>query len=368
MLSGKRLAACQRCYQEEDAGLQSRRLRSLENNRAHRGALGFTNWVNSLKNEGGVATSLPSHVEVRLGSQCNLRCRICAPEFSHLIRKEMESLAQEGTILPEFYIQNLHEAQKRDDKSWQEDYVQKVLANADNINSLYFAAGEPLITPAYQKLVQGLVENQHAKHIHLTINTNGTTASPFWLESLAHFQKVELYLSLDSIGSALEYQRTGSSWKKIQDNIQKFFSLGDRVHLKIFPTLSIYNIRTLGPMLSWFGDCYEQYGSGSLSLSLNFLHTPKFLKATMLPAQFVPELREQWQAIASSCPYFNTQEGKDNLKRLENTLDRCGHSTHPSQIQTLLHYTQIMDNRYHQSLEKELPEAGQIFEVFRSQI
>ncbi|MCB0384340.1 MAG: twitch domain-containing radical SAM protein [Bdellovibrionales bacterium] len=368
MLIGQRLPYCTRCYQEEDRGLLSRRQRSIANNQREMGDGGFVDWISHLKLNKGIADSCPSHVEVRLGSRCNLRCRICAPEFSHLIRKEMESLLDKGCKLPGFYSENLQLIKDRDDSTWQKDYIDKILSTSSTIRSLYLAGGEPFVTPSYQGLIDGLIQSRDSHHIKLTINTNGTVATANWLTRLAQFESVELYISLDSVGRALEYQRTGVNWQDIQVNLEKFLELGERVHIKIFPTLSIYNILEIADLLSWFGEFHHTHCENVLSLQINILHTPKFLQATLLPQEFVPEIEQQLEHLANTFSYFNQIEGKATLDKIRTVLSQCESRVPNQNLNDLWDYTQLMDKQYNQKLADYCPQTARVFSVLKNSI
>lgn len=368
MLRGDRLPYCGRCYQEEERGLVSRRQRSIENNLRQRGPEAFQDWLGRLQSEGGQTQERPSHVEVRLGSKCNLRCRICAPEFSQLIRKAMEQLTQQGSMLPEFYRENLKLSQSRDDQSWQVDYVEKILANSSSINSMYFAGGEPLITAAYQRLVDEVIKSGDAGHISLTVNTNGTIATPYWLEAFEAFESVELYVSLDGIGPSVEYQRAGLSWPVVADNIQKFLNIDQNIRVKIFPTLSILNIAEIGSLLSWYGELQGKHRPDSLTLQVNVLHTPRFLQAVLLPHEHVSEIRSQVDEIARSFPTFQTDDGLSAINKIQTVLNQCGQKEFTKEIKELLAYTELMDSHYDQKLADHCPATGRVFRTLNNSI
>ncbi|MCC7404780.1 MAG: twitch domain-containing radical SAM protein [Bdellovibrionales bacterium] len=360
MLDGQPTDTCTRCYQEESAGILSRRQRSIKNQRQTRGEQGWAQWLSHLQAETGDTGERPSHVEVRLGSNCNLRCRICAPEFSQPIRRTMEAVIAAGQELPAYYRDNLARVDGRDDLHWQNDYIASLLEIAPSIRSMYFAAGEPLVTPAYQKLVDGLIRSGDARHIQLTVNTNGTTAAREWLERFKAFERTELWISLDGIGKAFEYQRSGAAWDRFERNFEAFTSLGNQLHLRFFPTISLLNVMHLTPLLRWIGKRTSGLGGENLSCQINLLHTPIFLHAQWLPASLVGGLRTSLKEIERDYLYFRTPDGQNVMTKLNALLDLCGQVAPPQVTRDLLYHTQLLDRLYHQELGEYMPETAQV--------
>lgn len=360
MLDGQASDTCTRCYQEEAAGILSRRQRSIEKQRQSRGDDGFVQWVTRLQAETGDTRELPSHVEVRMGSNCNLRCRICAPEFSQPIRRTLEAVLAAGQELPAYYRENLARVHGRDDLQWQKDYVSSLLEVGPSIRSMYFAGGEPLVTPAYQKLVDGLIQSGDARHIQLTINTNGTTAAREWLERFKAFERTELWISLDGIGKAFEYQRSGAAWDRFERNFEAFTSLGNKLQLRFFPTVSILNVMHLTPLLRWIGKRTSGLGGENLSCQINLLHTPTFLHAKWLPSNFVAGIRTSLKEVERDYIYFRTPDGQKVMMKLHSLLDLCGPVAPPSVIRDLIYHTQLLDRLYHQELGEFMPETAQV--------
>ena len=84
MLAGERLPDhCSTCYQYEDLGIES--YRQFET-KEWVTKLGITN-VNDLDH-----IDRPYYYELRLSNKCNLMCRGCQPEFSHLIDRKSTRL------------------------------------------------------------------------------------------------------------------------------------------------------------------------------------------------------------------------------------------------------------------------------------
>jgi len=74
-----------------------------------------------------------------------------------------------------------------------------------------------------------------------------------------------------------EYQRNGSNWTVLLDNVKKFKDkLSDTFSIEIFPTVNIQNVYYLPELVSWAE-------SLELPIYFNMLLGPKFLSVDCLP-------------------------------------------------------------------------------------
>ena len=80
MLAGMYVKECGRCYEHEQKGLQSSRQWANENFKAP------------------VLHSNPTHLELRLGNKCNLKCNSCWSVSSDQIYKERKKILQQETV------------------------------------------------------------------------------------------------------------------------------------------------------------------------------------------------------------------------------------------------------------------------------
>lgn len=281
-LENKRPASCQRCWDEEDAGIKS--YREITNEFNYR----FVNSIQEIKED------KPIIIDFKLSNLCNLKCRICSPYQSSLWIKE--------------YTEDVD--------SYVRDYEMKteVIFNDENkemfnkwlptIKQLQLFGGEPLVHPDFEMILKLAIQSGHAKDdMHVTVNSNGTIFSPFVKDvGLRDFHYFNMNLSIDDIGQRFEYQRHPAKWHRVENNIRKFAENqgAEQPHgsVNIYSTLSIFNIYYLPEFLEWT----KQF---NLPLFLNLVHFPHYFSLVNLPKEAKEATIKKLEAFDASA--FNLE-------------------------------------------------------------
>jgi hypothetical protein len=118
-----------------------------------------------------------------------------------------------------------------------------------------------------------LIDNNHAQHIRIKYNTNGTRLPTEQLLFWSKFKAVELNISVDGIGKQFEYLRFPAKWDELNSNVRFYQNLRNNVpnlELTIITTVSILNIGYIEEILDY---CQ----SHDLKLFLNMLDRPAVL-------------------------------------------------------------------------------------------
>lgn len=230
MLDGVEPKHCQGCYNSERMGATSKRIR--ENNHWKK-YWDLTSTVN--------APNSQPYVDVRFSNICNLKCRSCNPQSSHVIGAEYKALgwATPKQILLESYSTEL-------DRTLAE--------NASHIDQVYFCGGEPLIMEGHYRLLQLLIDNQNFDaELRYSSNLNELSFKSYnVLDYWIKFNNVSVHASLDGIGNKIEYIRHGSKWSNILRNLDTLKSNG--IGIKIAPTVSVFNILDIAEICKFYVD------------------------------------------------------------------------------------------------------------------
>jgi hypothetical protein len=106
--------------------------------------------------------------------------------------------------------------------------------------------------------------------LYVFYNTNGTIkVSNEILDLWSECKLVELYFSIDDIGSRLEYQRPGISWDKLQDNLLWFKDNMPVNHMfKINCVYSYLNFYYLDELYRWYEKYFKQNRLGDETIFL----------------------------------------------------------------------------------------------------
>lgn len=206
MLAGESPANCAKClYREAHEGTSRRQKENLA-------------WQNELTEE--KARSLTAHdgslnqppilLDIRTGNVCNLKCVTCFPTNSTKWLEDKDLLGkyentQLAAVTPAW--------DQPDGPAWR--FVREYGKALKIVN---FLGGEPLASPLHQSILDSLID-QRAFQVSLKYVSNGTLIKPELLDQWSRFHSVQLMVSLDGVGSVLEFIRFPAKWGKLKENL-----------------------------------------------------------------------------------------------------------------------------------------------------
>lgn len=221
MLSGERLPThCQSCYQLESMNILSARQQET---------VEWANRLNITSIEDLQKIKSPAYYEIRPSNKCNLQCRMCSPNSSHLIGKEYKALGLISEIPPD----------QRTDFD---------LIDFSTLKKLYVGGGEPTVMPEFYEFLDKCIAEQKVDFEFL-LNTNGTKLSNRFKEKLKHFTNFQFIVSLDGYHSLNHYIRWPSDWNTIIENMHYLKNNKHKCATNI--TVSIYNVLGLYDLLEF---------------------------------------------------------------------------------------------------------------------
>jgi molybdenum cofactor biosynthesis enzyme MoaA len=226
MLNGEMLPDyCSDCYGREDKGIISARV-SETPEWVYR--LGIKT-IDDLKN-----IKKPAFYDLRPSNKCNLLCRICNPNDSHLIAKEYKKL--KITPVDSIYKIDKHQSDLFD------------LVEFDNLNKLLVAGGEPTIMPEFFKFLEKCIATGNTD-FEVNVTTNGTNLSERLKKLVKQFRDFSWVFSIDGYKELNYYSRYPSNWSNIVDHWR--YHLSQKNPVTVNTTISIYNINTLDKLFEW---------------------------------------------------------------------------------------------------------------------
>jgi len=255
MLKGEYLDCCARCYREEDAGLESARMRHNKN------------W--------GSYISEPKILllDLRLGNICNLKCRMCNPAISTAWIEDEKKLSVRN------YSKTSLEKMENYDWYNQESFWNDLTTVLDSCEMIYLSGGEPALLMDQQiKLFDKCIEMGVAKNIEIEYNTNLTIdvskTSKYW----KHFKHTKINCSIDGIGEVNDYIRYPSKWDRVEKNFLLLHEMtkGNNAHINPVITVQILNILHLNSIFEYLKEL-------KLKATLNILDEPNFYNVKVLP-------------------------------------------------------------------------------------
>lgn len=261
--------ACKSCWQAEDYGHDSpRSFYTTRYNSACGDKLQF--------------------LDFRHSNQCNLKCRYCGPHFSNQWAKELN-------VIPSYKHADIQEF---------EDTL-----FVDTVSDVYWCGGEPLILKDHYDACQRLIDKGISGNITLRYNTNLTVlkykdidVADIW----SKFKAVNIEVSVDAVGEAAAYIRSGSDWETIDKNIKAILDRKmQNVKLRLTPVISLLNI--------WFlPELIEYARSLNIEVLPYVLYGPDYLSISALPAELKVLARNKLELV----------KGKIRTKEIVYALDQ----------------------------------------------
>ena len=281
MLNNEKLSGCQYCWDEEASGKVSKRMR--ENKRFLKNYGHRLNFAKS--NEGSVSEN-PPYLDLRLGNQCNLKCRTCNPLFSSLWRKELEKnekAMSENVLLKNTYQNDFNRT--KNVENWYETgiFFNTVKQISSSLRRIYISGGEPFLIKRQNLFVDHFLKTGVYKKIVVDMNTNLTYLDQALLKKLAQFKRVCFSVSIDAYGDKNNWIRSPSKFSKIEKNMEEILKLSGNVKVSINCTVSVYNILYLSELIDWSRGIAKRLNKSVPVIHCDLLHHPFFQQISVLP-------------------------------------------------------------------------------------
>jgi MoaA/NifB/PqqE/SkfB family radical SAM enzyme len=339
MLQERKSAACQRCYEQEDAGFFSGR-RSANKHHGHQ--------IGNLK---GTPFKM-SYWDIRFSNLCNLSCRSCGHIFSSSWYQDQARLAG-----PEWAANNkpLNIAGRTKEDMWEQ-----LIPHLDYVEQIYFAGGEPLMMEEHYNILDEL-ERRGRFDVRLIYNTNFTqtrlkdrTVFDYWRK----FDSVAVGASLDAMGPRAEYIRRGTTWDQVERNREQMMSICPQVDFYISPTLSIMNALHLPDFhRTWVEKGYIR----PQDLNINILQDPTYLRIDIAPVAYKQRV---CQAYHEHLEWLRPQ---DPLERatvgFESAVNYMMATDNTQLIPKFWSKTRELDSIRNEDILSVIPELGNLISV-----
>lgn len=287
MLAGEKLPNhCSTCYKYEEQGIESYRIHETKD------------WltklnINSLADLDNITS--PKYYEVRLSNKCNIMCRSCNPNYSHLIAREYKKI----NIKNEFSIEKNFEYSTLD---------QIDISTLTPDVRVYLTGGEPTIIADVYRFMENCIAAGKT-NFDFTLGTNAVKISDKFLALADHFSSLNFSISLDGYGKVNDYWRWGSDWDTVIKNTKLLQSRGHNISINCVP--GIYNVTNLHLLYEF--------------LEKEFPHTTVYLQMNYEPLQSVWNHPNAAMVVESMKRCMNTKiyyaDGKSNKTLIDSVYN-----------------------------------------------
>lgn len=282
MLEDKQIPECKRCYSLEEYGVWS--LRQSNNRRRFESVRDL---VENTNQDGSIEQFKLKYLDIRFSNLCNMKCRTCGPACSSRWAEEFTQMYGKKH-LSVFNMKKIVASNNEND-----ELLDKLRPYLLDVEEVYFAGGESMITNEHYDILDYWLENNHTQ-VELTYTTNFLTLrfkNKNALEYWKNFKDVRIWASLDAMGSILELMRHGAIWDDIYDNILRVKQETPHVKFGITPTISIWNVFHF-PKFHRF--LLDNNLIGLEDLRLNILTHPSHMALDILPKHIAEKAADTW--------------------------------------------------------------------------
>lgn len=176
------------------------------------------------------------YLEFNLGNLCNMKCRMCDSRNSSKWAADEIALGKVPQPL----------------RRWNLDNIDVDLSTIDRIK---FKGGEPCLEQ--DAIISILNRVSSCKgglgDVTIDVTTNGSKVfNDELMRLLSGCKLVQLNISIDGIGDVNDYQRTGSNWSDISENLRSYHrSCGENFVLQTTTTWTLLNANGSIEFMSW---------------------------------------------------------------------------------------------------------------------
>lgn len=258
LTNGIKHPSCDKCWKLEESGMQSYR----------------QTWNKLYENSGNNNLDVKLEViDLRLGNQCNLKCRMCNSSWSNQISSQIQELRSLG--VDNTYTQmDVKGTVKQTDKFLDDLFY--LLKNTPTIKEIKLAGGEPFAMEEVEELIFKLVEH-NITNLELSLLTNVTIVKDKIVEQLEKFKSTHIQCSIDGVGDLLEYQRHPCKWEVLERNFTKLYN--SKLTVNLTPCWSNLNVLSVAEFLEWTQKFPKSY------VAYNEVNTPSYLDWRIVPIE-----------------------------------------------------------------------------------
>ena len=271
MLSDSKPVECEGCWQDESAGVFSKR--QYENNRWQHVLpnIKFTKKLDKIQYK---------YIELRLGNVCNCACMTCNANSSSLWLQTEKIVS---TIVPWFKCID------PEDCSWIDsvEFYEMLAKHSNEVEEIYINGGEPTLIKAHYTYLDQLVKNKVAKNIKLVYSLNMTQIPDELIALWTHFKQVVVNASIDDVNDRNFYIRYPTKWPDVINSLEKL-AANEHINWHVTQTVSIFNVSNLHKLSDFLSIKYNKIPHH------NYVLYPDYLSLAALPDFNRIKLKEQY--------------------------------------------------------------------------
>jgi organic radical activating enzyme len=324
MLAGERPAGCEYCWKIEDMGVDA------VSDRVYKSKIYPIRALNDAYN------TPPEHdvdlrtLEIAFDRTCQFACSYCNPAFSSTWARDIKRNGPYNNLVSDGrnHFTHTHESSQLYRYGETNPYVEAFFqwwesSLHKSLQELRITGGEPLMSAHTWKLIDWFKTNAGKSSTRLAINSNlGADVDVSRLLEATQGTDVEIYTSMEAVGTHAEYIRDGLNYTVWENNVRLLLDAGITVH--VMSTINALCLPSLPSLLSTLVRLKGQYGHQRVNFTLNILRFPSFQSALVLPHSLRLRYRlalENFLSRWRDIPAVLQEHEINHLQRLIDYLD-----------------------------------------------
>jgi len=267
-------------------------------------------------------------IELRASNLCNFKCRMCNADSSSEWQKEVE----EHPILLNYTQFKFRDFTNTSEGNF--DELKKL--SLDNVRTVCFTGGEPLLIKQYYDFMDHMIESGANEKTMLELYSNCSVWNPLFIDRLLKFKRARFVMSIDGVDKVAEYNRKGTKWNIVQENIFKFAQLP--IHQLYYNVaISPYNLLDFANLAKFLMRVYDVNNglqtrcySVTVPYALHWVHLNQDLRDRV-----ISEIDQSLEILAPN--------NFDIIKKELRAIKAHMLETQPEKPELFVNYTRILD-------------------------
>lgn len=289
-----------------------------------------------------------TQVALYFDNTCDMKCVYCNPSLSSQWESEINNIKKNNiktkfTLNEKFGVnrnKDLYKIRIQRIHEFLEALGAQAGKNQDYLN-LTILGGEPLLSPEikdsnFLKYIDSFYKNANKDFsLIFTIHTNGNTPKKVldrFLKDVEEAKKkyknftLKIIVSIDTVGKASEYIRSGSDWDLIKSNIDTYCSTSFVDQMGFSPTLTVFSITTLSDIIDYWVKLSKTHNL-KINMSVGLAYHPFFMNPYFLTRDYKQYIDSALEKIKTNKDCFTDISIKLLTDRLENLSEKINSNT-----------------------------------------
>ena len=293
MLAGKRPAGCEYCWKIEDMG------RDAVSDRVYKSKIYPIEALHEARATPADQDVNLRTLEIAFDRTCQFACSYCNPAFSTTWANDIKRNGPYTQLVSDGrnHFTHTHDSSQLYKITESNPYIDAFFAWWESdlhhtLQELRITGGEPLMSGHTWRLIDWFRDNQGRSKTRLAINSNlGADVDIERLLGSTQGLSVEIYTSMESVGTAAEYIRDGLDYAAWQTNVVRLLDAGITVHCMC--TINALCLPNLTDHLNYLLELKQRYGKEKINFTLNILRFPSFQSPLVLSDELRTQYRDQ---------------------------------------------------------------------------